>query len=136
MRFRALVVASLLLGGHAFAQPQPKPQAELEISPRLCIVPRGEQECRVDVELRWHAEQKQAYCVYKQQLEQALQCWSEVAFGELLDALIARSDTRYRLVWDDDGKLVALDEAVLKVVSVVPEDRRRQRRRRHVWSVF
>lgn len=113
-----------------------KPEASLRASPKLCIVRTAGEWCMIDVELAWQANTQQHYCIRKSQQDTVLQCWPSARVGEFLDHVKAKSDTAYRLVWLSDGNEYALDEDTLSVVHIVPEDRRRARRRKHIWSVF
>lgn len=112
------------------------PTGKVQLKPSLCIVKRGEKNCRIDLDVRWSASQPNEYCVFRQKEAKPLQCWENLSSGQHTDSLLAANNQNYQLVWLSDSAKVALGQAVLQVVNVVPDDRRKQRRRRHIWSVF
>lgn len=113
-----------------------KPDASIAAHPKLCVVRTQGQWCTIDVQLTWQSNAEQHYCIRKSQLHAALHCWPSARAGEFLDQVNAKGDTAYQLVWLSEGVETVLDQDTLNVVHVVPEDRRRARRRKHIWSVF
>lgn len=114
------------------------PKAELAVKPKLCVIRSGEEHCDVKIRVEWRADRPDLYCVFSKGNKEPLQCWDEAQFGDMLDELNASSNKEYRLEWMDSesGKTAVLAAAGIKVVVIVPADRRKQRRRRHIWSVF
>lgn len=129
-----MVLCVLFTSGLTMAQSAP--EAKLTLKPKLCIVKRGAAACSTDVDVRWSATQQNTFCLHRAGQAVALQCWSKDNVGQFIDQLVARQDTPYWLEWKTDLGDVEAARAILKVVSVVPEDRRKSRRRRHIWSVF
>ncbi len=134
--FWLFAFAPIFVFASGLVMAQDTPEAELTLKPKLCIVKRGDSQCSTDVDVRWSATSENTFCLYRSGRDGALQCWSKGDIGEFLDQLIASQDTPYWLEWQSDLGDVVAARAILKVVSVVPEDRRRSRRRRHIWSVF
>ncbi|MEM8497025.1 MAG: DUF3019 domain-containing protein [Pseudomonadota bacterium] len=133
---RYFVLIWLLMPSCALQAANETPEASLVASPKLCIVRTEGEWCTIDVELAWQSNTEQHYCIRTSLHDAVLQCWPSARLGEFLDHMKAKTDTEYRLVWLNNGIEYALDEDTLTVVHVVPEDRRRARRRKHIWSVF
>ncbi|MFK7730232.1 MAG: DUF3019 domain-containing protein [Pseudomonadales bacterium] len=131
-----LYFASLVTVATLQAQAIEQPIGSIAANPKLCIVRTEGEWCTIDVELAWQSNTDQHYCIRKSEQEAVLHCWPSARLGEFLDRVKAKKDTAYQLVWLSDGVEHALDEDTLNVVHVVPEDRRRARRRKHIWSVF
>lgn len=132
-RLLCLLLLAPTLAVHAAIE---KPDGSIVASPKLCVVRTEGEWCTVDVELVWQANAEQHYCIRKSRQEAVLQCWPAARVGEFLDHVKARGNIAYQLVWLSDGVEYALDEDTLTVVHVIPDDRRRARRRKHIWSVF
>jgi len=113
-----------------------QPDASIDASPKLCVVRTQDEWCTIDVQLAWQSNTEEHYCIKKSRQSAALKCWPSASLGEFLDHVKTREDTEYQLVWMLNGVEYSLDESTLNVVHVVPEDRRRARRRKHIWSVF
>ena len=112
------------------------PETQLKLKPKLCIVRRGDDQCTTEVDVRWSSTQADTFCLFRQGKSTALECWNKDKLGQFADQLTTSKSMSYWLMWKSEQGDQEAGRAVLKVVNVIPEDRRRTRRRRHVWSVF
>ncbi len=126
------VLLPMFLG--LISQPLLSTEANLSLTPSLCVVARDTGRCDISVDVSWKANKDSDYCIYNESSDSPIQCWSYKNQGQSQSKVSINKDIDYWLVWRETGS--ELDREVLKVVKIMPEDRRRNRRRRHIWSVF
>ena len=128
-----LLLISLLAPLGAAAQ-QPPPAAELSIKPKLCVRGTSADQCKLSVKINWSGNSDGAYCLYSDAAEAALRCWQRTASGEMRDEVAITADLNYWLTWQPSDTELA--RRTLQLLTAKSDDRRRSRRRRHVWSLF
>lgn len=124
----------LLLTPLCVAAEQLSPAAELSIKPKLCVRGTAADQCKLTVKIKWTGNSPGAYCLYSDFTETPLRCWQRNASGEMQDEVAITTDLDYWLAWQPDDAELA--RRTLKLLTAKPDDRRRSRRRRHVWSLF
>ena len=137
-------LAGLLLMSPAFAA-DPEP-VKLVIKPLLCVIDKGATTCAVTFDIRWKSVQPAEYCLNDSVQAAPLRCWPRALAGEMKQQREFAEDFRYWLTLPVPG-LVApaasapaggerLSEVKIEVLRVGSNDRRRERRTRHVWDVL
>ncbi|MGI9287117.1 MAG: DUF3019 domain-containing protein [Pseudomonadales bacterium] len=108
--------------------------AELHIKPKLCVRGTSADQCELTVKIKWTGNEIGEYCLYSDFSDAPLRCWQRDASGQLQDQVSIKADLNYWLAWQPSDDELA--RRTLKVLTAKSDDRRRSRRRRHVWSVF
>jgi hypothetical protein len=130
-RFLGLASA-LILGAPAFAA-DPAP-VKLIIKPLLCVIDKTATSCAVTFDIRWKSVQPGEYCVGDSVQTTPLRCWSRALAGDMKQERVFSEDFSYWLAPPTASE--RLSEVKIEVLRVGSDDRRRQRRSRHVWDVL
>lgn len=146
------LVAGLTLMAPAFAA-DPEP-VKLVIKPLLCVIDKGATTCAVTFDIRWKSVQPGEYCLNDSVQATPLRCWPRTLAGEMKQQREFGEDFRYWLTLPVTGlgQPAAgatepagqtppaggqrLSEVKIEVLRVGSNDRRRERRTRHVWDVL
>ncbi|BFM05380.1 hypothetical protein GCM10025791_15890 [Halioxenophilus aromaticivorans] len=128
-RPRALILAllSVVLAQVSLAN-------ELTLTPTLCITDSPDKTCELPLEFAWHADNLGNYCLVQKAQQTPLQCWQQDDQGQWQSTLTVNDQELFWLT--EDGQARPLAEAAVEVLSTYTEDRRRNRRRKHVWSLM
>lgn len=121
-----------LLAAPAMAQ-DPGP-VKLIIKPLLCVIDKGATSCAVTFDIRWKSVQPGEYCLNDSVQVTPLRCWPSALAGEMKQQREFSEDFRYWLTPPAGGN--RLSEVKIEVLRVGSDDRRRERRTRHVWDVL
>src|SRR5690349_20690790 len=127
------LAAGLLLTCRAFAAETPAP-VKLVIKPLLCVIDKEGASCAVTFDIRWKSPQPAEYCLSDSVQATPLRCWPRAAAGELKQERVFSEDFRYWMAPPAGGE--RLSEVKIEVLRLGSEDRRRERRARHVWDVL
>lgn len=126
-------VALFLAAGHigaAAAADEPW----LRVRPVLCIAARNSETCATVFQIDWRSPQPGDYCLASDYSALPLRCWAQAAAGEHRDHVVVTHDFHYWISESDSTqRLSAVKVELLRLRS---EDRRRERRSRHVWDVL
>lgn len=128
--FIVIALAALLPLGHA----QAADDISLSVSPTLCITDSPEKTCDMALEFYWKSDTPGHYCLIEDKSHTALQCWQEDSEGHWQSEQTV-SD-REVFVISEDGQVAPLAQVEIQVLTTYSEDRRRNRRRKHVWSLM
>ncbi|MBT8145151.1 MAG: DUF3019 domain-containing protein [Gammaproteobacteria bacterium] len=104
----------------------------LDVKPRLCVM-GGDRKCDASVVAAWRSRQPGAFCLHASGRETPLQCWQEMREGRYLGEHQIDGTLTLILI-AATGAEVARSE--IEVLASDTSDRRRKRRRRHVWSIL
>src|SRR5690606_18566573 len=115
----------------ATATGQPR-RATLSVKPVLCITDRREEGCATSVLVVWRSDGAGNYCLHSELAAEPLRCWQLAASGMLMEELVVQQTFSYWLT--DAASGARLAEATFDVMTTDADDRRRSRRRRHVWD--
>jgi hypothetical protein len=153
-------LVSLLLIRSAFpAEPEP---VKLVIKPLLCVIDKDATRCAVTFDIRWKSAQPGEYCLNDSVQASPLRCWPLALAGEMKQQREFSEDFRYWLslpaaessppaaglstpTAEANSPPAAqtaaaggqrLSEVKIEVLRVGSNDRRRERRTRHVWDVL
>ncbi|MCZ6854957.1 MAG: DUF3019 domain-containing protein [Gammaproteobacteria bacterium] len=116
------------------AQSNNAPIASLSVKPTLCIVTPQAPYCDTDFHVRWTADRPNEYCLHSDHSEPALQCWQGRLMGEFEENRIISKSFSYWL--SQLGFTDRFSQVEVSVLSARSGERRRNRRRRHVWSIL
>ncbi len=133
MRRAVLILALCTRSLAAFAADAAAP-AELTVRPLLCIVDSRQPVCDVRFLVAWQGIETGYYCVSTDSDEQPLRCWPDAREGSLEDDREFSEDFSYRLNRDEEPAPLA--SVTVEVLRMDSDDRRRNRRTRHVWDVL
>lgn len=107
---------------------------ELDVAPVLCITSQRSPSCYMDFSIEWRGASTADYCVSCSLVDGPLRCWDDESQGTLRDPRTVTQSFDYWLA--HSGTSDTLVEVAVKVRPVESSDRRRSRRKRHVWSVW
>lgn len=106
----------------------------LRVRPVLCLAEREATPCETKFRIDWTSPRAGDFCLGSDRQSEPLRCWNAASAGAHDDAAIVTRDFEYWLAAPNDPRrLVAVKVELLYLRS---EDRRRQRRTRHVWDVL
>ena len=133
-RIKTLIgaLAGLLLMSPVFAA-ESEP-VKLVIKPLLCVIDKGATTCAVTFDIRWKSVEPGEYCLNDSVQATPLRCWPRALAGEMKQQREFGEDFRYWLSPPSGGD--RLSEVKIEVLRVGSNDRRRERRTRHVWDVL
>ncbi len=106
---------------------------ELEAIPQVCIVDRRNPDCEMKFEVRWRTPARMSVCLSDDRSDTPLMCWEDQDHGVYRQVRTVDRSFRF-LLQNSDG--VTLAEKRIEVLNADSADRRRQRRRRNVWSIL
>ncbi|HUQ10698.1 MAG TPA: DUF3019 domain-containing protein [Steroidobacteraceae bacterium] len=132
--------AGLLLAAPSFAADSPAP-VKLVIKPLLCVIDKDATSCAVTFDIRWKSPQPAEYCLSDSVQTTPLRCWPRALAGEMKQERQVTEEFRYWLSLPAGGLpppagAERLSEVKIEVLRVGSDDRRRERRTRHVWDVL
>ena len=135
MRTRSYLLATaLFLAAGQFGHTAGADGPWLRVKPVLCIAARESATCATVFQIDWRSARPGNYCLASDNRPLALQCWTQASAGEHRDSVIVTQDFYYWITEPDSTqKLSAVKVELLRLQS---EDRRRERRSRHVWDVL
>lgn len=134
------LLAGLTLTAPALAQDTPAP-VKLIIKPLLCVIDKDATSCAVTFDIRWKSPSPGEYCLSDSVQATPLRCWPRSLTGEMKQERVFSEDFRYWLSLPVAGASPPagserLSEVKIEVLRVGSNDRRRERRTRHVWDVL
>ena len=109
-------------------------EMQLKVRPVLCIIDERTPHCQMSFLVLWQSAETGYYCLYNDFRQAPLRCWTEQRSGELSDERTVNSTFSYWMAGDDNESPLAV--AVVEVLRMDSDDRRRKRRGRHVWDIF
>lgn len=128
---RSLALLAILLPAVAYGQEEPG--VRLRVKPVLCVTDSRTQSCDLSFLVTWQSDTTGYYCVFNDFGDGPLRCWSEERTGEMTeDRTIDQSFTFWMTGEDLDRRLA---EVAVEVLRMDSDDRRRNRRTRHVWDI-
>jgi hypothetical protein len=132
LKFGLAAGAALLLALPAFAA-DPAP-VKLGVKPLLCVVDKGATSCMMSFDIRWKSELANEYCLNDSAKPDPVHCWARSLNGAVLQEREVSEEFIYWL--GAPGGANHLAEVKITVLRVDSDDRRRERRTRHVWDVL
>jgi hypothetical protein len=117
------------------------PPVKLVIKPLLCVIDKDATSCAVTFDIRWKSPQPAEYCLNDSVQSTPLRCWPRTLAGEMKQERVVSEEFRYWLSPPAGGLTQPagterLSEVKIEVLRVGSDDRRRERRTRHVWDVL
>jgi Protein of unknown function (DUF3019) len=117
------------------------PPVKLVIKPLLCVIDKNATACAVTFDIRWKSAQPGEFCLNDSVQTTPLRCWPRALAGEMQQQREFAEDFRYWLSVPAAGSTPPaggerLSEVKIEVLRVGSNDRRRERRTRHVWDVL
>ena len=124
----ALLFPALLAAGNAAAE-----EMQLTVKPVLCITDNRNPSCDMAFLVVWTSATTGYYCLFNDFADAPVRCWTEERTGRLSDDRTVDTNFSFWMTADDfDIRLAQVDVEVLRMDS---DDRRRKRRKRHVWDI-
>ena len=132
MRARwALLIALAAAAPATAADPPP---IRLTVKPLLCVLDKGASSCAVTFDIRWQSKRAGEYCLNADAQSAPLRCWPSALSGEHQQPREVTQEFMFWLSPPTSAEHVA--EVKVEVLRVGSDDRRRERRSRHVWDVL
>jgi hypothetical protein len=110
------------------------PPVRLIVKPLLCVIDKGATSCAVTFDIRWKSVSPAEYCLSDEAQPTPLRCWPSALAGEHQQDRIVTQDFQFWLA--PPGVAQRAAEVKVEVLRVGSDDRRRERRTRHVWDVL
>ena len=110
------------------------PPVRLSVKPLLCVIDKDETACTINFDVRWKSTLAAEYCLNDSARPTPLRCWPRADAGEHTQERVVSEDFIFWLSPPTGTERVA--EAKIEVLRVGSDDRRRERRTRHVWDVL
>lgn len=130
---RLLLTLALLLPALVTAEDVPGEDMRLTVKPVLCITDKRSPNCEMSFLVVWQSKLTGYYCLFNNFDAAPVRCWNEERTGRLTDDRTVQENFSYWMTDDDpDSRLAQVDVEVLRMDS---DDRRRNRRTRHVWDI-
>jgi len=127
----AAALTALILALPAAAADGP---VKLAVRPLLCVVDKGASSCLMSFDIRWKSVRAGEYCLNDSAKPEPVRCWPTATAGAVLQE---REVSEEFVFWlGAPGGADHLDEVKVSVLRVGSDDRRRERRARHVWDVL
>jgi len=129
----SIFIAGILGVAMSAAAADPAP-VRLVVKPLLCVIDKDETACTISFDVRWKSVLAAEYCLNDSARPTPLRCWPRADSGEHTQERVVSEDFVFWLSPPAGAERVA--EAKIEVLRVGSEDRRRERRTRHVWDVL
>ena len=130
---RLLVTLALLLPAIALGQDPAEGDVRLQVKPVLCVTDNRNPTCELSFLVTWQSGTTGYYCLFHDFGDGPLRCWSEEHAGEMIDDRTVNESFTFWMTGEDlANRLAEVDVEVLRLDS---DDRRRNRRTRHVWDI-
>ena len=107
---------------------------KLVVKPLLCVIDKNATACTINFDLRWKSVLAAEYCLNDSARPTPLRCWPRADSGEHTQERVVSEEFTFWLSPATGTERVA--EAKIEVLRVGSDDRRRERRARHVWDVL
>ena len=133
MRARLSILAVMWLAALPAAAAD-SPPVRLVVKPLLCVIDKDETACTINFDVRWKSVLSAEYCLNDSAKPTPLRCWPRATSGEHTQERVVSEDFVFWLSPPAGTEHVA--EAKIEVLRVGSDDRRRERRTRHVWDVL
>lgn len=104
---------------------------KLQLSPRVCTLSAGDENCDTVVTAQWHASKDESLCLLIVGQPQIKQCWENHAEGVYSVRLVFNEDLLVELR-DPQLQTVLASEAI----AVIKEALRLRRKRRQPWDIL
>lgn len=101
------------------------------VRPKLCVLSKGEEECRDTLELSWQSNRETSVCLFRSDKVLPLRCWENESKGVHLVAISTDQNIEFQLREINDRSLLVAER--FEVRHDQPELRRRKR---NPWSIF
>ena len=131
-RLSIFIAGSLGVAMNAVAA-DPLP-VKLVVKPLLCVIDKNATACTINFDLRWKSVLAAEYCLNDSARPTPLRCWPRADSGEHTQERVVSEEFVFWLSPATGTERVA--EAKIEVLRVGSDDRRRERRARHVWDVL
>jgi hypothetical protein len=126
--------ATLALGLMHPAFAAEPPPVKLGVKPLLCVIDKGAASCMMSFDIRWKSLLASEYCLNDSAKPDPVHCWARSLNGAVLQERQVSEEFIYWL--GAPGGVDHLAEVKVTVLRVGSDDRRRERRTRHIWDVL
>ena len=131
----ASLIATCVLAGvlarTANAAADPTDSISLELSPRVCTLSAGQENCDTVVTARWRAPRDESLCLLIVGQPQVRQCWENHAEGVYTVRLMFDRDLLVQL-----RDLELQNVLAAETIAVIKEALRLRRKRRQPWDIL
>ena len=130
---RLLVVLALLLPALAVADEPNGDEMQLTVKPLLCVIDNRNPSCDMSFLIVWQSIATGYYCLFSNFTDAPMRCWNEERTGQVNeDRTVTQNFSFWMPGADASARLAEVNVEVLRLDS---DDRRRWRRKRHVWDI-
>jgi hypothetical protein len=133
LKSRGLALAASLLA-LASAPARAAEPPKLTVKPLLCVLDKTVTSCMMSFDIRWKSLTPAEYCLNDSLQPAPLICWSAGRSGQTTTQRQVAEEFVFWLGVPAGTERLA--EVKISVLRVDSDDRRRERRTRHVWDVL
>lgn len=131
----AVTVVCALAGGSVGTAANSDPDVPtLRVRPVLCIADRQGDTCATVFQIDWRSTRPGNFCLGSDNQRAPLRCWNQAAAGAHRDNIVVTQDFYYWLSEAENPR--KLSPVKVELLRLHSDDRRRERRSRHVWDVL
>lgn len=130
---RRLILLLLLMPAFVVAETDGEATMRMTVKPMLCIIDKRTPLCELAFLVAWESERDGYYCLFNDFGEAPLRCWNDARDGRLNDERSVDQSFSYWMTGDDTESRLAI--VAVEVLRMDTDDRRRNRRTRHVWDI-
>ena len=105
----------------------------MTVKPVLCVTDNRNPTCEMAFLVIWESSTSGYYCLYNDFGDAAVRCWNEDREGRVTDERTVDASFSYWMTGNDGEARVA--QVNVEVLRMGSNDRRRNRRTRHVWDI-
>lgn len=134
MRFCRIAVPILSLACPLSGAADDEATMQLSVRPKLCVADSRNRACDMSLTVTWESLNRGYFCLYNEFQGAALICWNDDASGSFAEDRSVAESFNYWMAGRNVE--IRLAEAEVEVLYLDSSDRRRNRRRRHAWSVL
>jgi hypothetical protein len=128
-----ILLLLLLMPAFVVAETDGEATMRMTVKPMLCIIDKRTPQCQLAFLVVWESEQDGYYCLFNDFGDAPLRCWNDEREGRLNDERSVNESFSYWMTGDDSENRLAM--IAVEVLRMDTDDRRRNRRTRHVWDI-
>ncbi len=101
------------------------------VRPKLCVLSKGEEQCRDTLELSWSSSSATSVCLFQNDKTLPLRCWENESKGKHMVSISTDQNIEFQLREIDNRSLLVVEQ-----FEVRHDQPQLRRRKRNPWSIF
>lgn len=130
----SLIIAILTFASMSDAQTTPSVKLTLKIRPHLCLRYAETQSCKLEILINWSSSKTGDFCLHSSQDSNPIKCWPQSTGADHIELRVIDNDLDYWISYKNDD--LALITKTVQIATIVNNEKRKPRSRRHIWSLI